>query len=182
VLQALEQPRFYFDLGSPDAWLVAERVLRELPVLAEWMPAALGPDPAPDWTALSARAREAGTLPLRSPASWPPDTSLVLHAATFSKQLGKTVAFCLAAFRQAFTAGRDLGAEETTLIAGAAAEMHPRAILRAAGLAGVRRDLAARTQEARELGIGQGPALVLVDGTVHAGPDCLEAAAAILGS
>ncbi|MGI8622117.1 MAG: hypothetical protein ACR2NB_01210, partial [Solirubrobacteraceae bacterium] len=148
--------------------------------LAEWMPAALGPDRAPDWAALAVRAREAGTLPLRYPASWPPDTSLVLHAATFSKQLGKTVAFCLAAFRQAFTAGRDLGTEETTLIAGAAAEMHPRAILRAAGLAGVRRNLAARTTEARELGIGHGPALLLTDGTVHSGPDCLESAVSAL--
>lgn len=159
---------------------MAERVLHELPVLAEWMPAALGPEPAPDWTALAVRAREAGVLPLRRPASWPPDTSLVLHAATFSKQLGKTVAFCLAAFRQAFTAGRDLGAEQTTLIAGAAAEMHPRAILRAPSLAGVRRDLAARTQEARALGIGPGPALVLPDGSVHEGPVCLETAAASL--
>lgn len=159
---------------------MAERVLRELPVLAEWRPAALGSDPAPDWDAVGRGARAAGALPLRVPTAWPPDTSLVLHAATFAKQLGKTVAFCLAAFRQAFTAGRDLGAEETTLIAGAAAEIHPRAVLRAVALTGVRRDLAARTEEALGLGIGRGPALVLTDGTVHAGPDCLEAAAAAL--
>lgn len=161
---------------------MAERILRELPVLAEWMPAALGPDPAPDWNALAARALQAEALPLRAPVRWPPDTTLAMHAATFAKQLGKTVAFCLAAFRQAYTAGRDLGAEETTLIAGAAAEMHPRAILRAASLAGVRRDLRVHTEQARAAGIRRGPALVLLDGSVHAGPDCLESAVSVLSA
>jgi 2-hydroxychromene-2-carboxylate isomerase len=176
----VDQPRFYFDLASPDAWLVAERVLRELPVLAEWTPAALGAQPDPDWDDVAARARAAGALPLRPPAAWPPDPAFALHAATFAKQLGKTVAFVQAVFRQAFTGGRDLGAPETALIAGAAAEMHPRAVLRAVGLAGVRRDLTQRTAEAREHGIGTGPALVLLDGSVHEGPGCLESAAGAL--
>ena len=46
-------------------------------------------------------------------------------AATYAKQFGRAVAFSLAAFRQAFAGGRDLGDEITVLIAAAACEMHP---------------------------------------------------------
>ena len=35
-MQADLHPRFYFDLASPEAYLVAERVLHDLPELAEW--------------------------------------------------------------------------------------------------------------------------------------------------
>lgn len=159
---------------------MAERILRELPVLAEWMPVEFGAEADPDWEHVRARAAAAGTLPLRAPASWPPDTARAMRAASFAKGLGKTVAFSLAAFRQAYSAGRDLGEDETVLIAGAAAEMHPRAVLQAIGLAGTRRELGRRTAEARALGVDRVPALVLLDGTVHAGPQCLEAAAAAL--
>src|SRR4051794_2221027 len=31
-------PAFYFDLGSPDAYLLAERVLPAMPVATEWIP------------------------------------------------------------------------------------------------------------------------------------------------
>src|SRR3954471_5553473 len=33
-----EGPAFYFDLGSPDAYLLAERVLPAMPVATEWIP------------------------------------------------------------------------------------------------------------------------------------------------
>ena len=46
-------------------------------------------------------------------------------AATYAKHIGRAVAFSLAAFRQAFAGGRDLGDEGTVLIAAAACEMHP---------------------------------------------------------
>ncbi|HEU4703937.1 MAG TPA: hypothetical protein VFS37_15760, partial [Conexibacter sp.] len=31
-------PVFYFDLGEPDAYLAAERVLQVMPVATEWIP------------------------------------------------------------------------------------------------------------------------------------------------
>ena len=37
-----EQPVFYFDLGSPYAWLTAERIHHVLPVVAVWQPILLG--------------------------------------------------------------------------------------------------------------------------------------------
>ena len=56
-----------------------------------------------------------------------------MRAATFAKQTGRTVSFALAAFRQAFAAGRDLSDPDNVLIAAAACELHPRAVLKAAG-------------------------------------------------
>ena len=50
--------------------------------------------------------------------------------ATFAKHIGRAVAFSQAAFRQAFAGGRDLGDEGTVLIAAAACEMHPTALLK----------------------------------------------------
>ncbi len=63
--------------------------------------------------------------PLRWPERWPPDTRTAMLAATYAKQIGRAVAFSLAAFRQAFAGGRDLGDTDTVLIAAAACEMHP---------------------------------------------------------
>ena len=55
-----------------------------------------------------------------------------MRAATYAKQIGRTVAFSLAAFRQAYAGGRSLGDPDNVLIAAAACEMHPRAVLKAA--------------------------------------------------
>ena len=62
-------------------------------------------------------------------------------AATYAKRVGRAVAFSLAAFRQAFAGGRDLGDENTVLIAAAACEMHPTALLKGIGLRSVREAL-----------------------------------------
>ena len=49
-----------------------------------------------------------------------------MRAATFAQQIGRTVAFSLAAFRQAFAAGRDLSDMDNVVIAAAACELHPK--------------------------------------------------------
>ena len=49
-----------------------------------------------------------------------------MRAATYAKQIGRAVAFALAAFRQAYAGGRDLVEPDNVLIAAAACEMHPR--------------------------------------------------------
>jgi 2-hydroxychromene-2-carboxylate isomerase len=172
------QPRFYFDPGAPASWLVAERILHALPELAEWVPAALGPDPAPDWDDVAAQAVRLGLLAPRPPAAWPPDTGLALRALTYARGLGKTVAFGQAVLRQAYAGGRDLGDPDTLVIAGAAAEIHPRALLAGAETAGVRRTLAEATAAARTAGVGLGPAVVWPDGRVLAGADCVAVATA----
>ena len=65
-----------------------------------------------------------------------------MRVATYAKGGGRAVAFSLAAFRQVFAGGRDLGDEGTVLIAAAACEMHPTAVLKGAGLRSVSASLA----------------------------------------
>jgi 2-hydroxychromene-2-carboxylate isomerase len=74
-------------------------------------------------------------------------------------QIGRGVAFSLAAFRQAFAAGRDLSQRENVLIAGAACELHPAALIKGAELRSTRERLDAATAEARAAGVRDVPAL-----------------------
>jgi 2-hydroxychromene-2-carboxylate isomerase len=108
---------------------------------------------------------------------WPPevpfDSAFAMRAATFAAGAGKTVAFALAAFRQAYAGGRDLSDPDNVCIAAAACEIHPRALLKGADLASVRERLAEATAAAP----GPVPAIV-VDGCVYAGEDAPELAAA----
>ena len=60
------------------------------------------------WRRSSARAAEQGLQPLRWPDPFPFDSLLAMRVATYAKQIGRTVAFALAAFRQAFAGGRVL--------------------------------------------------------------------------
>jgi 2-hydroxychromene-2-carboxylate isomerase len=175
---AISQPRFVFDLASPESWLVAERVLHDLPELAEWWPAyGLGGGSLPR-EELERRALARGLQP-RWPAAVS-DTRRAMLASIYAKQIGKTVAFCLAAFRQAYAGGRDPGEETTALLAGAAAEMHPSAILRAIELRGIAAKLDDATAFAVRAGVTAVPAIVTPAGQVFTGDDGIEAAAAAL--
>jgi 2-hydroxychromene-2-carboxylate isomerase len=80
-------------------------------------------------------------------------------AATYAKGIGRGVAFSLAAFRQAFAAGRDLGERDSVLIAAAACEMHPAAVVKAAELRGVRSALERATARAVALGVRDVPSV-----------------------
>ena len=120
-----------------------------------------------------------GMQPLRWPAGWPAEVELALRVATYAKQIGRGVAFSLAAFRQAFAAGRDLSTPDGVVIAAAACEMHPTAVLRSAETRGVREALAAATEEARAAGATRVPALRVGDEVFH-GDEGLEAAAQAL--
>lgn len=164
-----ERPIFYFDLASPLAYFAAERmngVLRG----AAWCPVFLGAQGAGDSTpggreALRQAARGLGLMPLRLPRSWPGDTLSAMCAATYASSIGRGQAFALAAFRQAFAGGRDLGDPETLLLAGAACEIHPRALLRAIEAEGTRRSLLATTRGAEEAGVRSVPAVSVGDRT-----------------
>lgn len=180
-----EQPAFYFDLGSPEAYLAAERVMGALPVAAEWTPilaaalpggVASGPDDlAARRAAVERRAASQHVQPLRWPAEWPGDTQVAMVAATYAKQIGRAVAFSLAAFRQAFAGGRALD-EDTILIAAAACEMHPRAVTQALGRRSVAAALDAATAAAAAAGVRTVPA-VRIGERVLQGEDAVEQAA-----
>jgi 2-hydroxychromene-2-carboxylate isomerase len=177
------QPVFYYDLGSPDCYLAAERILASLPVMPEWEPvlgAQIGATwDQPDREQIAAAASQAELQPLRWPAAWPPQTERAMLAATFAKRVGRAVAFSLAAFRQAFAGGRDLGDESTILLAAAACEMHPTALLKGMGLRSVNTALQDAGQRARAAGASSLPAIQVGD-ELFAGPHSVEQAGAAL--
>jgi 2-hydroxychromene-2-carboxylate isomerase len=111
-------------------------------------------------------ARAQGLQPLRWPDPFPADSEWAMLAATYAKQIGRAVAFSLAAFRQAFAGGRDLSERETVLIAAAACEIHPTAVIKGAELRGTRARLEAATEEARAAGVRDVPAVVTAGGEV----------------
>jgi 2-hydroxychromene-2-carboxylate isomerase len=171
------QPVFYYDLGSPVCYLAAERIGTALGEPAEWEPVlAWVPEPEPDRERIERDAAELGLQAWRWPTTWPPDTRSAMLAATYAKQIGRAVAFSLAAFRQAFAGGRELGDVDTVLIAAAACEMHPTAVLKAIELRSVTDALARATARARAAGAQRLPA-VEADGRTFDGPDALRDAA-----
>jgi 2-hydroxychromene-2-carboxylate isomerase len=175
------QPRFYYDLASPEAYLVAERALHALGEVPEWIPVrddVLAFRCAAEVDAykedVARRAQALGLMALRWPDPFPADTDWAMLAATYAKQIGRGVAFSLAAFRQAFAAGRDLSERDNVLIAAAACEMHPAAVVKGAELRGTREALAENTGRARADGVRTLPA-VWVDGRVLEGERAIPA-------
>jgi 2-hydroxychromene-2-carboxylate isomerase len=171
---------FFYDLGSPECYLVAERIGTALPVVAEWEPVLAadlgGPDHDPDREKIERIAVERELQPLRWPSPWPPNTRMAMLAATYAKQIGRAVAFSLAAFRQAFAAGRSLSDQDTVLIAGAACEMHPAALIKAVGLRSAAAALEQAVARAQDAGVRKLPAIML-DGRVFHGYAGLDEAA-----
>lgn len=187
---------FYFDLASPEAYLAAEQVLHTLPGPAEWrgvlaseLPSAGEPAGAGEPTggegyrgAIERRAGELELAPLRWPEPFPFDSRLAMLIATYARSIGRGVPFAQAAFRQAFAGGRSLAEENSVLIAGAACEMHPAAVLRAAGMRSLADQLAEATAEAAAAGVRRVPA-VSVEGVIFHGEGSLaDAAGAMLAA
>lgn len=176
-------PVFYFDLASPDAYLAAERILATMPVATEWtgiLARDLGSTPRVgiDRSGIERRAAQRGLQALRWPE--PYDSAFAMHVATYAKSIGRVVAFSLAAFRQAFAGGRPLDAD-TVLLAAAACEMHPAAVLRSVELRGVREGLARATAVAAQRGVTDVPAVWTGDAVFH-GDAALEHAANALAA
>jgi 2-hydroxychromene-2-carboxylate isomerase len=190
-----ERAAFYYDLGSPYAYLSAERISGlfteaelEQP---EWRPILLGglfrqfdrsswgtgPEREAGMAEVERRAAAYGLPPIRWPEPWPGNTLTAMRAATFAKQTGRIVSFSLAAFRQAFAGGRDLTEPDNVAIAGAACELHPRALLKAVTTNGVKDELRRATEEAAAIGV-RGVPTVLAGGQAFWGDDRLEEAVA----
>jgi 2-hydroxychromene-2-carboxylate isomerase len=186
------QPRFYFDLASPDAYLAAERVMHVLPEIPEWVPVRLDGLAAGGVGAfrcaeeeniykadIEARARRYELQPVRWPDPFPADTDWAMLAATYAKQIGRGVAFSLAAFRQAFAGGRDLSERDNVLIAAAACEMHPLALTKGAELGSIEARLRDATAEAAAAGVLDVPAVLAGDTVFHGDRELEKAAGAL---
>jgi 2-hydroxychromene-2-carboxylate isomerase len=185
---------FYYDLGSPYAYLAAERIHAVFESAGApppvWKPVLLGGLFARfergSWARTDARqegmreverrAQAYGLPPIRWPEGWPADYLFAMRVATFATEIGRGVSLPLAAFRQHFAAGRDLSDPDNVLIAAASAELHPRALKTAVGRDSIKLRLRETTDEAADLGVFGVPAVVVGE-EVFWGDDRLEDAA-----
>ena len=190
-----DRPVFYFDLGSPYSYLAAERVNHVLGVVPVWQPILLGgvfratgggswsltTERAAGMAEVERRAAARGLPPVLWPDPWPGDMLSAMRAATFAQQSGRAVAFSLAAFRQAFAGGRDLSVVDNVLIAAAACELHPNAVLKGIESKGTKERLKTATAAAYDRGV-RGVPTVAVGDELFWGDDHLDEAAAALSS
>ena len=188
-----ERATFYYDLGSPYAYLSAERISGLFTAAGleqpEWQPVLLGglfqrfdrgswsqtPMRDEGMAEVERRASEYGLPAIVWPDPWPGNTLVAMRVATFAKQTGRAVSYSLAAFRQAFAAGRDLTDPDNVMIAAAACELHPRALEKAVQTEGVKGALREATEQAGDRGVFGVPSVVVGD-EVFWGDDRLEAA------
>ena len=176
-----DHPVFFYDLGSPYAYLAAERVnplfVEAIGLPPIWQPILLGglfkrfgrdswangPGRADGLREVERRASSYGLPPIEWPDPFPGNTLYAMRVATFAKEIGKAVSFSLAAFRQAFAAGRDLSDPESVMIAAAACELHPRAVETSASREAIKTRLREATDFAGDLGVKGVPSVVVGD-------------------
>jgi 2-hydroxychromene-2-carboxylate isomerase len=180
-----DRAAFYFDFASPESYLCAERVIQTLPLAAEWIPIRAPRAWDDGFRCAEERAVAQGEIERVAAARmlqsmrWPPafDSERALRAATYAKQIGRIVAFGLAAFRQAYAGGADLGDRDVILIAASACEMHPRAVLQALEREAVARELTAATALAVSRGVTSTPTVWMPGGMLLEGDAALDTVA-----
>ncbi len=186
---------FYFDVGSPYAYLAAERLDALLPDPVEWQPVLLGglfkASGRSSWALgehrrrqagiaeIERRARDYGLAPMRWPEPWPTNYLVAMLATTFAFSAGRGREFTRQAFRNAFQQGWDLGVGERVLATGAQAGLDRDELAAATGDPAVKQALRSTTDAAHELGVTGVPTLA-IDGQLFWGDDRLEDAAAQL--
>jgi len=187
-----DRPTFYFDFYSPYSYLAAERVNHVLPVVPRWQPVAFGAvlkeTGRVPWSLderreegmreCEERALARGLPPLRWPPGWPRESYSLLpvRAAIFAKRTGRVVAFSLACMRQVFAGGKRMDDPDNVVIAAAACELHPRAVLTAIESRSVKDEARAATDAALARGL-RGVPTVRVGDRLFWGDDSLEEAA-----
>lgn len=186
-------PAFYYDLGSPYAWLTAERIDGVLPVAPAWRPVLLGgvfkavgrsswgmgPGRDEGMREIERRAAAYGLPALRWPDPWPPNGLAAMRAATYASRSGFGRDFALAAFRLAFVEGQDVAQADVLAEAATRAGADPDELIDAIGRQDVKDELREATEAAVALGV-IGVPTVAVAGQLFWGDDRLEEAAAAL--
>ena len=190
-------PVFYFDLGSPFAYLTAERIDDLFAEPVTWQPVSLGAlfkstgrsswalgDPQRRQLGMAdieERARRRALPPLRWPDPWPSHYLFAMRAATYAFEAGRGREFTMQAFRDAFTRGHDLGIPANVLRAAAEAGLDPSAVEAATQDPAVKAALREATDAAQRRGVFGVPTVAVGD-ELFWGDDRLEEAAALLGS
>lgn len=190
---------FYFDVGSPYAYLAAERLETVLPAPARWQPVLLGGlfklTGRSSWALgdyrrrqigmaeIERRARRYGLPPIRWPDPWPTDYLGAMRAATFAFLSGQEQGrgFALCAFRDGFVHGHELSIEAHVLSAGEAVGLGRAAVASAIRDSEIKQRLRAATESAHALGVFGVPTIAVGD-ELFWGDDRLEDAAAHLAA
>jgi 2-hydroxychromene-2-carboxylate isomerase len=184
---------FYFDVGSPYAYLAAQRIDEVLPGSVRWQPVLLGGlfklTGRSSWALgdyrrrqrgmaeIEHRARGYGLLPITWPDPWPSDYLAAMRVVTHAFRVGCGRAVAARAFGDAFARGRDLSIKAHVLDAAS------RAGLDRAEADGAMRDpeikatLRDATETAHALGVFGVPTVAVGD-ELFWGDDRLEDAAA----
>jgi 2-hydroxychromene-2-carboxylate isomerase len=185
-------PRLFLDVGSPYAWLAAERAAVVLGVEPVFEPVLLGAIFAVrgsgSWALTGARddgmreverrAAAYGLPPVCWPEPWPGNMLLAMRVAVAAALRGSARGFLLAALRAGFRDGRDLSDPVAVAEAARAAGYEGDELVRAADDPAVKSALRAWTEEAVALGV-RGVPTVVVGSEVFWGDDRLEDAAAM---
>ncbi len=188
---------FYFDLGSPYAYLAAERIAKILPEPIEWQPVLLGGlfklTGRSSWALgdhrrrqrgmaeIERRALSYGLAPMRWPDPWPSDYLLAMRAATYAFTTGHGEAFAQRAFRNAFTRGEQLGSPAQVFAVAVQAGLDRSATALAVEDPAIKQALRDATDKAHQRGVFGVPT-VAIEGELFWGDDRLEDAAAHLRS
>jgi 2-hydroxychromene-2-carboxylate isomerase len=175
----MTQVTFYFDLGSPFAYLAAERMSEILPEPVAWQPVSLGglfkltgrsswalrePDRRQAGMAeVERRAQQYGLPAVRWPDPWPTNYLFAMRVATFAFQVGRGREFTMQAFRHAFQHGHDLGVHEHVLQTADEVGLDPDTVRDAADEAEVKLALRSATDTAHELGVFGVPTIAVAD-------------------
>jgi 2-hydroxychromene-2-carboxylate isomerase len=188
-----ERATFYYDFSSPYSYLTAERISGlfaeaelEQP---EWQPISFGhvlkttgrepwsfeEDRRAHFAEIQRRAAERGLPKVVYPEGWPIDNYSLnpVRAAIYAKESGRVVSFTLACFRQVFAGGRDMSDVDNVLVAAAACELHPNAVLKGIETKSVKDKLRAATDEALARGVVGVPTVAVGD-ELFWGDDRLE--------
>jgi len=186
---------FYFDLGSPYAYLAAERLDTLLPEPIEWQPILLGglfkATGRSSWALDDYRRRQAGMAeierrardyrlpPVRWPDPWPTNYLTAMLATTFAFTAGRGREFTLQAFRNAFQMGSELGIPERILETGSQTGLDRDELEAATRDPEIKQALRLATDAAHALGV-IGVPTIAIDDELFWGDDRLEDAAAHL--
>ena len=188
---------FYFDLGSPYAYLAAERLRPLLPEPVRWQPVLLGglfrATGRSSWALgdhrrrqagmaeIERRARAYGLAPVRWPDPWPSNYLPAMLASTFAFAAGRGRDFTLRAFRNAFQQGWELGVPDRVLQTGVQAGLDRDGLHDAMRSGELKQALRKATDAAFELGVIGVPTLA-IDDELFWGDDRLEDASTHLKS
>jgi 2-hydroxychromene-2-carboxylate isomerase len=186
---------FYFDLGSPFAYLASERLHTLLPEPVQWQPVLLGGlfrlTGRSSWALGDYQRRQAGMAdierralahglpPMRWPDPWPADYLTAMRATTYAFSVGRGRDFTMRAYRDAFQRGSELSVAENVLQSAARAGLDPDAVRAGASDPEIKRALRDATDAAYDRGVFGVPTIAIGD-ELFWGDDRLEDAAAHL--